>query len=298
MTASFWRGVIPAITTPFDEEGEVDHAFLAQHARTLIDAGATAIVPLGSLGEGATVSFDEKVAIMHTLIEALDVPVIASISGLSTREAVRVAGAAQTAGCGGLMVLPPYAYSTDWREMGAHVRAVIEATDLPCMLYNNPIAYTTDFRPGEIAELAAEHANLEAVKESSADIRRIAELRRLLDDRLEILVGVDDVIVESLAAGASGWIAGMVNAYPTESVRLFELARDEGPEAARALYDWFLPLLRLDTVPKFVQLIKLAQQEVGLGSERVRAPRLVLEGSERETALRLIRDANVKRPEV
>jgi 4-hydroxy-tetrahydrodipicolinate synthase len=298
MTASFWRGVIPAITTPFDEEGEVDHAFLAQHARTLVAAGSTAIVPLGSLGEGATVSFDEKVAIMHTLIEALDVPVIASISGLSTREAVCVAGAAQTAGCGGLMVLPPYAYSTDWREMGAHVRAVIEETDLPCMLYNNPIAYTTDFLPEHIAELAADHANLEAVKESSADIRRIAELRRLLGDRLQILVGVDDVIVESLAAGASGWIAGMVNAYPTESVRLFELARDKGPEAARALYDWFLPLLRLDTVPKFVQLIKLAQQEVGLGSERVRAPRRALEGAEREAALRLIRDANTHRPEV
>jgi len=193
-------------------------------------------------------------------------------------------------------VLPPYVYSTDWREMGAHARAVIAATDLPVILYNNPVAYKTDFSPPQIAELAAEFPNLQAVKESSGDVRRFAALGELLGDRLVLLVGMDDAIVEGLSMGAKGWIAGLVNAYPKESVQLFELARDGGYPAAKALYDWFLPLLRLDTVPKFVQLIKLVQEKVGLGSERVRAPRLVVDGAEREAALRVIDHAIATHP--
>lgn len=296
---SLWRGVIPAITTPFAADGSVDHAFLAQHARQLVDAGCTGIVPLGSLGEAATLSFEEKVAIMRTLVAAIGdrAPVIPGIAALSTDEGVRLAREAKLAGCAALMVLPPYVYSSDWREMGAHVGAVIAATDLPCMLYNNPVAYRTDFSPEQIAQLAAEHPNVQAVKESSGDVRRFAALKSLLGDRLELLVGMDDAIVEGLAMGATGWIAGLVNAYPRESVRLFELARDGGYAAAAALYAWFLPLLRLDTVPKFVQLIKLAQQETGMGSERVRAPRLAVEGAEREAALHVIREANARRPE-
>jgi len=295
---SLWRGVIPAITTPFAADGSVDHAFLAKHARQMLDAGCTGIVALGSLGEAATLSFDEKVAIMHTLVEAVGTraPVIPGIAALSTDEGVRLARAAKAAGCAGLMVLPPYVYSTDWREMGAHMSAVIGATDLPCLLYNNPIAYKTDFTPEQIAALAAEHQNVQAVKESSGDVRRFAALKSLLGDRLELLVGMDDAIVEGIAMGATGWIAGLVNAYPRESVQLFEQARDGGYAAAAELYAWFLPLLRLDTVPKFVQLIKLVQQEVGMGHERVRAPRLLLEGTEREAALRVIRHANANRP--
>jgi len=295
--ASLWRGVIPAITTPFTADGAVDHDFLARHARLMLDAGCTGIVPLGSLGEGATLGFDEKVAIMRTLVAALgDAPVIPGIAALSTDEAVQLARAAKAAGCRGLMVLPPYVYSTDAREMGAHVAAVIGATDLPCMLYNNPLAYKTDFVPEQLAELAAAFPNVQAVKESSGDLRRIAAIRALIGDRLEILVGVDDAIVESIQMGATGWIAGMVNAFPKESVQLFEQAK-QGSAAVTDLYHWFLPTLRLDTVPKFVQLIKLAQQEVGLGSERVRAPRLVLQGEEREQALRVIRKAIAERPE-
>jgi 1-pyrroline-4-hydroxy-2-carboxylate deaminase len=296
--ASFWRGVLPAITTPFSADGQIDHAFLAEHARTMIDAGCTAIVPLGSLGEAATLSFDDKAAILKTLVKALDgrAPVVPGIAALSTDEAVRLAKAAKEIGCGGLMVLPPYVYSTDWREMGAHVRAVIAATDLPVILYNNPVAYKTDFSAAQIAELAAEFPNLQAVKESSADVRRFAAIQELIGARLELLVGMDDAIVEGLGVGAVGWIAGLVNAYPKESVRLFELARDGGYPAAKQLYDWFLPLLRLDTVPKFVQLIKLVQERVGMGSERVRAPRLVLEGSEREAALRIIDRAIAAHP--
>ncbi|WP_368564015.1 dihydrodipicolinate synthase family protein [Pseudoxanthomonas sp. UTMC 1351] len=296
--ASFWRGVLPAITTPFTADGQIDHVFLAQHARTMIDVGCTAIVPLGSLGEAATLSFDDKAAILKTLVKALDgrAPVVPGIAALSTDEAVRLAKAAKEIGCGGLMVLPPYVYSTDWREMGAHVCAVIGATDLPVILYNNPVAYKTDFSATNIAELAAEFPNLQAVKESSADVRRFAAIQELIGDRLELLVGMDDAIVEGLGMGAVGWIAGLVNAYPKESVRLFELARDGGYPAAKKLYDWFLPLLRLDTVPKFVQLIKLVQEKVGMGSERVRAPRLVLEGSEREAALKIIDRAIAAHP--
>src|SRR5699024_245164 len=151
---------------------------------------------------------------------------------------------AKAIGCGGLMVLPAYVYSTDWREIGAHARAVLSATDLPCMLYNNPPAYKTDILPEQIAELAAAHPNMQAVKESSTDVRRVTAIRHLLGDRLELLVGIDDLIVEGIAAGATGWIAGLVNAFPRESVKLFELARDQDNEAADALYNWFLPLLR------------------------------------------------------
>ncbi|QRP63466.1 dihydrodipicolinate synthase family protein [Rhodanobacter sp. FDAARGOS 1247] len=298
-THALWQGVIPAITTPFNADGTVDHDFLALHAGKLLDAGCTGVVPLGSLGEAATLSFDEKVAIMRTLVAAVGdrAPVIPGIAALSTDEGVRLAREAKLAGCAALMVLPPYVYSSDWREMSAYVSAVIEATDLPCMLYNNPVAYKTDFSPEQIAALAAEHPNVQAVKESSGEIRRFAALKSLLGDRLQLLVGMDDALVEGVCMGATGWIAGLVNAYPKESVRLFELAREGGSAAAAELYAWFLPLLRLDTVPKFVQLIKLVQQVVGLGSERVRAPRLVLEGAEREGAMRVIKHAIATHPE-
>lgn len=196
------------------------------------------------------------------------------------------------------MVLPPYVYRGDWREMKAHVSAVIHATTLSCMLYNNPVAYGTDFLPEQIAELAAEHPNLHAVKESSTDVRRISAIRALLEDRLQICVGVDDAILEGIAVGAGGWIAGLVNAFPAESVALFELGMAREQRRAEELYRWFLPLLRMDTVPKFVQLIKLVQQEAGMGSERVRPPRMTLVGAEREAALRVIQQAIAARPEI
>ncbi|HLI18546.1 MAG TPA: dihydrodipicolinate synthase family protein [Rhodanobacteraceae bacterium] len=296
---AFWRGVLPAITTPFAADGTIDHAFLAEHAKQMIAAGCAGMVPLGSLGEGNALTFDEKLAVLRTLVKALpDHPVIAGIAALSTAEAVRLAKEAEGIGCRGLMVLPPYVYVGDPDEMQAHVSAVIAATKLPCMLYNNPVAYRTDFLPEHVAALAGRHANLEAIKESSTDVRRVTAIRALIDDRLDILVGVDDAIVEGIAAGAVGWIAGLVNAYPKESVRLFEAARAGRRAEAEAFYRWFLPLLRLDTVPKFVQLIKLAQQQVGLGSERVRAPRAVLSGAEREAALAIIAEAERSKPEV
>jgi 4-hydroxy-tetrahydrodipicolinate synthase len=293
-----WHGVIPAMTTAFREDLSVDHDFVAKHAAWMIDHGCTGIVALGSLGEGATLTETEKAAIFKTCVRTVGqrVPVIAGVSALATAEAVRLAKTAADAGCQGLMVLPPYVYSTDWREMKAHVAAVLRATPLSCMLYNNPVAYKTDFLPAHIAELAAEHANLHAVKESSADVRRVTALRATLGQRLQILVGVDDLIVEGAAAGTVGWIAGLVNAFPAESVALFEAAQRGDHDAAFRLYAWFLPLLRLDTVPKFVQMIKLAQQAVGMGSARVRPPRLELEGEELRETLHVIQTALTHRP--
>jgi 4-hydroxy-tetrahydrodipicolinate synthase len=261
---SLWRGVIPAITTPFAADGGVDHAFLARHANQLLDAGCTGIVPLGSLGEAATLSFDEKVAIMRTLVEAVGArgPVIPGIAALSTDEGVRLARAARAAGCAGLMVLPPYVYSTDWREMGAHVGAIVAATDLPCLLYNNPVAYKTDFSPEQIAQLAAEHPNVQAVKESSGDVRRFAALKSLLgrpagtagghgrrhrgrprDGRHRLDRRPGQRLPARVGAACSRWPAPAATPPPPTST----------PGSCRCC--------RLDTVPKFVQLIKLVQQE-------------------------------------
>src|SRR6185295_5077426 len=212
-------------TTPFSADYSVDHAFLAQHAKWQIENGVDGIVALGSLGEAATLSFDEKVAILRTLSKALGgKPLVAGIASLSTVEAVSLARAAQEAGCAGLMVLPPYVYSTDWREMKAHVSAVIGATKLSCMLYNNPPAYKTDFLAPQVAELAAEHENLQAVKESSGDARRVTAVKALCGYRIAVFAGLDDMILEGVRAGAVGWIAGLVNALPRETMALFRHA--------------------------------------------------------------------------
>jgi 4-hydroxy-tetrahydrodipicolinate synthase len=296
-----WFGVIPAMTTPFDTDLAVDHELLARHARWLLENGCTGLVMLGSLGEGATLERDEKLQILKTGVKASEdkgTPVVAAISSLSTKNAVRLAQEAEDVGCSGLLVLPPYVYASDWREMKSHVDAVIGATKLPCMLYNNPVAYTTDFLPTQIAELAQDHANLAAVKESSADVRRVMAIRAVLGDRLKIFVGVDDAIVEGVSAGATGWIAGLVNAFPAESVELFNLAYAGKHEELFALYRWFLPLLRMDTVLKFVQLIKWVQGATDTGTARVRPPRLELHGMELAEAEAVLEGALADRPQI
>jgi dihydrodipicolinate synthase/N-acetylneuraminate lyase len=294
-----WKGVIPAITTGFTEDLRVDHGFMTNHCRWLLDNGCTGVVALGSLGEGATLLFDEKLEILRTCVGAVHGrgPVVASISALTTSEAVALAKAAAELACDALMVLPPYVYQGNWREMKTHVASVFEATPLSCMLYNNPVAYGTDFLPQQIVELAAEHENLEAGKESSTDARRVSAIRALLDRRLEILVGVDDAVLEAVGVGATGWIAGLANALPRESVDLFNFGINGESDKAFELYRWFLPLLRMDTVPNFVQLIKLVQAEVGMGNPRVRPPRLELVGDELERNSRIIRGALRFRPQ-
>ena len=295
-----WAGVLPAMTTAFKPDYSVDHALVAKHATWLVDNGCAGIVALGSLGESATLRFDEKVAVLKTLVTALKgrAPVVAGIASLSTLEAVDLARAAKAADCSGLMVLPPYVYSSDWCEMKAHLQPVIRATKLSCMLYNNPVSYKTDFLPAQIKELADENPNLHAVKESSADARRVTALKALCGDRLQLFVGVDDLIVEGIRAGAAGWIAGLVNAFPRESVALFNYAMNGQTKKCDELYKWFLPLLRMDTVNKFVQLIKLVQQEVAMGHERVRSPRCVMAGAERKAALETLKIALATRPKV
>lgn len=294
-----WKGVMPAITTCFRQDLSVDQAFMQEHCRWLLDNGCTGVVALGSLGEGATLTFEEKRNILCNCVKAVRgrAPVVSAVSALSTSEAVGLAEMAAESGCEGLMVLPPYVYKGSWREMKAHVAAVFRATPLPCMLYNNPVAYGTDFLPEQVQELAEEQANLTAVKESSTDVRRVSAIRALIGDRLEICVGVDDAVVEAVYAGATGWIAGLANALPRESVELFNAAARGETEKAFELYRWFLPLLRMDTVPNFVQLIKLVQAEVGIGNARVRAPRLELAGEELEQTRTIIREALRRRPE-
>jgi 4-hydroxy-tetrahydrodipicolinate synthase len=295
-----WFGVMPAMTTAFDEKLNVDHPFMARHAAWMVENGCTGLVMLGSLGESPTLAFSEKEAILKNIVNAVkgSVPVVAAISALSTAEAVSLAKAAANAGCSGLMVLPPYVYRGDWRETKAHIAAIFEATPLSCMLYNNPVAYGTDFVPEQIAELAAEHSNFHSVKESSTDVRRVTAIRALVGDRLRIFVGVDDAIVEGIAAGATGWIAGLVNAMPAESVALFNLAYEGRRDEAFALYRWFLPLLRMDTVPKFIQLIKFVQQELGIGSARVRQPRLEITGEELAATKKVLAEALLNRPKI
>jgi 1-pyrroline-4-hydroxy-2-carboxylate deaminase len=285
-----WKGVMPAMTTPFDADLNVDWPFLKRHAKWLHANGCSGIVCLGSLGEAATLSFDEKIRIVRDVVTSVSpaIPVVGAVSALSTIEAVNLAKALADAGAQGLMILPPYVYRGDWRETKAHIAAILQATALPAMLYNNPVAYGTDFTPEQISELAGQFANLAAVKESSTDVRRVTAIRTLLNDRLAIFVGVDDASVEGIDAGAVGWIAGLVNAFPRESVQLFDLAKSGDKQCAFDLYRWFLPLLRMDTVPKFVQLIKLVQEELGVGSARVRPPRLQIEGSELAEAKEVI----------
>lgn len=294
-----WRGVMPATTTAFRTDLSIDHEFVAKHANWLIDHGCTGIVAPGSLGEGATLLHHEKVELLKTLVSTVGdrVPVVAAVSALSTAESVQLAKDAESAGCRGLMVLPPYVYKGTWEEMRSHFGAIFMATGLDCMLYNNPLAYGTDVLPEQVLQLADRYPNVVSVKESSADIRRVTGIRALCGDRLALFVGVDDLIVEGIAAGATGWIAGLVNALPQESIDLFNFALDGKHEQARKLYEWFLPLLRLDTTFDFVQLIKLVQEEVGMGSARVRPPRLPISGEQLASVQALIREALSKRPE-
>jgi 1-pyrroline-4-hydroxy-2-carboxylate deaminase len=295
-----WTGVMPAMTTAFHPDFRVDRTTVARHAQWLMENGCTGIICLGSLGEASTLSQKEKVEILETVVGAVGsrAPVVSAISALSTAEAVELAQAAHSVGCSGLMILPPYVYQGDWRENKAHVAAILKATPLPGMLYNNPVAYGTDFLPDQIVELANEFPNLAAVKESSTDVRRVTAIRALLRDRLAVFVGVDDAIVEGIAAGAVGWVAGLVNAFPRESVDLFNLASAGKAAEAFELYRWFLPLLRMDTVPKFIQLIKQVQHEANIGTARVRAPRLELTGSELAETREAFRIAQAHRPSV
>lgn len=297
-----WKGVMPATLTQFNADLSIDHGLMAEHGKWLADNGCTAIVCHGSLGEGSTLSFAEKIALQKTYVAALpDTPIIPGVAALSTKEAVDIAKAAKDNGCRGLMVLPPYLYASDWREMKTHMKAVINATDLPCIIYNNPVAYKTDFVPAQIKELADECPNVESVKESSTDARRVAGIRELCGDRLTLGVGVDDCALEGAAMGAKFWITGVGGAFPKHNVKLWELATSGQIEEAMPIYHWMLPMLRMDTVVKFVQLIKLQQNLASggkFGNNLVRAPRLELAGTELAEATAIIELALATAPAI
>ena len=294
-----WRGVFPALTTQFTAADALDFDAMARHLAFQLDAGVHGLVILGSLGENATLGSEEKRELMSFFAReaAGRVPVLAGIAESGQREACAMAQAAAEAGCDGLMLLPPMRYASDRRETLGYLRRVAQAGELPVMLYNNPVAYGTDLEPGDLAELS-DVSSFVAIKESSADTRRIPDIRRLAGDRFALFCGVDDLALESFMLGAVGWVAGLVVAFPRESVRLWELAMAGRWDEARRLYDWFLPLLHLDCGPKFVQQIKLVQARMGHGHARVRAPRLALNEAEASAVEAVLERALAGRPEL
>lgn len=282
-----WRGVFPALTTKFTAGDALDFAAMETHLETQLDAGVHGIIVLGSLGENSTLTGAEKRALIGFFRQAIHgrAPLVACVAECSTREACALAGDAQDLGADALMLLPPMRYASDRAETLRYFEDVASATTLPIMLYNNPVAYGTDVLPQDFAQLA-HNPRFEAIKESSADTRRFADIRRLVADRYALFCGVDDLALECFAMGALGWVAGLVVAFPRETVRLYELMHAGRWPEARTLYEWFLPLLHLDVGPHFVQQIKLVEELVGVGSARVRPPRLPLP----ETAARQVRE--------
>lgn len=272
-----WRGVFPALTTKFTADGSLDYGAMASHLEFQLDAGVHGLVILGSLGESATLDAAEKSELVQFFAQAdrRGRPLVVTIAERATRRACAFATACEEAGADGLMVLPPMGYPSDRRETHTHLKRVAGASNLPVMLYNNPLAYGTDLTTDDLIELA-DNPKFVAVKESSGDTRRISELRRRSEDRYAIFCGIDDLAYESFSLGAVGWVAGMVCAFPRETVKLYELMVDGEWEEARTLYEWFLPLLHLDVGSYFVHQIKLVEALMGVGSAGVRAPRLQL----------------------
>lgn len=296
---SIWNGVFPALTTPFAEDLAIDHEGLALHLERLISAGIDGVVVNGSLGEHGSLTEDERLAVLETALGAASgrIPVLAGIAEATPDAAARVIHRAATAGATGIMLLPPMRYRTDRRETLAYLGGVSRSSPLPVMIYNNPVAYGTDVTPEMFSELAG-IAPITALKESSGDPRRITEIIARTGDRFQIFVGVDDLALEAFVLGATGWVAGLVCAFPEETIALYRLARAGRWDEARALYRWFTPVLTLDTSTKFVHYIKLAQEMTGLGPSRVRPPRLALESAERAEIEQILRTALSRRPEV
>lgn len=294
-----WQGVFPAITTKFSADGSLDFQAFATHLHFLLDHGVDGLITLGTLGEHSVLHQDEKIDIVRAAVAEADgrLPVLACVAETTTAAACRFVQRAQEAGADGLMVLPPMLYQSDARETETYLRTVADACDLPIMLYNNPVAYGVDITPAMFAKLA-DVPQFVAIKESSDDVRRVTDLRNAVGDRYQIFCGVDNLALESLAVGADGWVAGLVTAFPRETVAIYQAAQQGEWDKARTLYQWFMPLLHLDVSTKLVQNIKLAETLVGIGNENVRAPRLPLAGAEREKVLAIIEERLRCRPDL
>ncbi len=294
-----WQGVFPAVTTKFKPDLSIDHAAIEKHLEFQLASGVDGVVILGSLGENLTLTAEEKLSVVKTAANTCKghVPLISCVAETSTPFACRYAEAAAHAGADGFMVLPAIPYPSDSRETILHYRAVAKVTDKPIMIYNNPVAYKVDITPAMFLEMADEK-NFVAIKESSNDIRRLTDIINVVGDRYQIFCGVDDLAMESLVLGAVGWLAGLVVAFPKETVAIYKLVKAGKIEEARAIYRWFMPLLHLDVSNKFVQNIKLVEQLVGVGTETVRPPRMTLVGEERAHVERVVKTALASRPKV
>lgn len=294
--AHLWTGVFPAVTTKFHADESLDLAGTVNHIKWQLECGADGIIVCGSLGEASTLTADEKITILKAAKEvAGNKPVLLTVAEDSTRAACALAQAAHAAGADGIMLLPAMRYVSDARETLNHYQRVADASPLPIMIYNNPIAYGVNITPEMYVEMAAEPKYV-AIKESSGDIRTLTNVINAVGSRYAIFSGVDDLALESIVMGADGWVAGLVVAFPKETVAIYKLARAGRVEEARAIYRWFAPLLHLDVSMKLVQNLKLCEAMVGVGTEHVRAPRLPLVGAERERVAAVIEAGLASRP--
>ncbi len=294
-----WKGVFPALLTPFTKEEQLDLGLFEKNLAAQLEAGVNGIIIGGSLGEASTITEKEKEELTEFAVEYLNekIPVIVNIAESRTSDAIEQAENARKWGADGIMLLPPMRYKTDDRETIHFFKAVANATRLPVMIYNNPVDYKIDTRPEMFDELLS-CKNITALKESSRDVTNLTRMKNRFGDRFSILCGVDTLAMEELCLGADGWVAGLVCAFPRETVRIYDLVKAGKIEEAAKIYRWFMPLLELDIHPKLVQYIKLAAAQTGIGSEYVRAPRLMLEGEERERILKVIEDGIKSRPKL
>lgn len=292
-----WKGVFPAVTTKFTTDDKLDLKSFGKNLDAQLDAGVNGIIIGGTLGESSVLSAQEKSELLNFTIEKVEgqVPVVLNIAEGATRDAIKIAESAQKNGISGLMILPPMRYKSDHRETVTFFKSIAAETDLQIMIYNNPVDYKVEVTLDMFEELAA-CKNIEAVKESTRDVANVTRMINRFGDRFSILSGVDTLALESILMGANGWVAGLVCAFPRETVAIYSLAIEGRIKEALEINRWFMPLLELDTFSKLVQYIKLAEAEVGLGTETVRAPRLVLSGAERIEVLNVIREAVKRRP--
>lgn len=293
-----WEGIMPAVTTKFDENDELDLITFEKNINAQLEAGVSGIILGGTLGEASTLTPKEKENLVKKTLEITNakVPVIINIAEQSTKDAIQIARDAAAWGAQGLMLLPPMRYKATDRETVVYLKEIAKSTSLPIIIYNNPVDYKIEVSLDMFENLLAECDNIEAVKESTRDISNVIRLKNKFGDRLKVLCGVDTLALESMVSGADGWVAGLVAAYPEETVAIYKLVKAGDLKEALRIYRWFMPLLELDISPQLVQNIKLAEVATGLGTENVRAPRLPLEGAERKRVLAIIDNAMAKRP--
>jgi len=292
-----WKGIFPALTTPFTVNDELDLPMFEKNLQAQVNAGVHGVIIGGSLGEASTLTTSEKEELIKFAMRKVEakIPVILNIAEASAKDALHQTALAKQWNADGLMLLPPMRYKADDRETVEYFKTVARSTDLPIMIYNNPVDYKIEVTLDMFEELA-ECKNITAVKESTRDVSNVTRMKNRFGDRYKVLCGVDTIAMEELLLGADGWVAGLVNAFPNETAAVYELVRSGKIEEATKIYRWFMPLLELDIHPKLVQYIKLAQVQTGLGTEFVRAPRLVLEGEERKRILKIINDGIASRP--